>query len=176
MRKLQIGPGKAYFPGWDNVDIFSNVRADLYASALALPYEPETFDLLYSSHVLEHINRNMTVAALSHWHSLLRKGGVLRLAVPSFSAVVEYYNKEKDLVPLLGLLFGGQRFILDSHCCVFDEMFLTKLLKQVGFTEIRKWDWRKTEHAQFDDYSQAYLPHMDKEEGLLMSLNMEAVK
>jgi hypothetical protein len=27
-----------------------------------------------------------------------------------------------------------------------------------------------------DDYSQSYLPHMDKENGTLMSLNLEAVK
>ena len=27
-----------------------------------------------------------------------------------------------------------------------------------------------------DDYSQSYYPHMDKEDGKLMSLNVEAVK
>jgi hypothetical protein len=53
---------------------------------------------------------------------------------------------------------------------------LTRLLEDAGFTEIRHWDWRCTEHAHIDDYSQAYLPHLDKDNGLLMSLNLEAVK
>jgi hypothetical protein len=30
--------------------------------------------------------------------------------------------------------------------------------------------------VEFDDHSQAYLPHMDKENGTLISLNIEAVK
>ena len=38
------------------------------------------------------------------------------------------------------------------------------------------WDWRKTEHSQFDDHSQAYLPKMNKEHGTLISLNVEAIK
>ena len=49
-------------------------------------------------------------------------------------------------------------------------------LRRVGFAEMRRWDWRRTEHAAIDDYSQAYLPHLDRENGLLMSLNLEAVK
>jgi hypothetical protein len=32
------------------------------------------------------------------------------------------------------------------------------------------------ELAGFDDYSQAYIPHMDKEGGRLISLNLEAEK
>jgi len=37
-------------------------------------------------------------------------------------------------------------------------------------------DWRDTDHVNYDDFSQAHLPHMDKVNGLLMSLNLEAVK
>jgi hypothetical protein len=46
----------------------------------------------------------------------------------------------------------------------------------VGFKEVYLWDWRETEHSHIDDFSQAYLPHMDKENGVLMSLNIEAKK
>jgi ubiquinone/menaquinone biosynthesis C-methylase UbiE len=176
MKRLHVGPGKAYLPGWENVDIFSNIKADVYASALALPYPIETFDMAYVCHVLEHINRNMTLSALSHWRSLLKPGGILRLAVPDFDAVVKYYTKTRSLTSLIGLLYGGQKFILDQHCIVFNEETLTMALQSVGFKEIRKWDWRQTDHSMFDDYSQAYLPSMQKDTGLLMSLNLEAIK
>ena len=46
----------------------------------------------------------------------------------------------------------------------------------VGFKDIKRYDWRETEHAEFDDHSQAYLPHMDKENGTLISLNVECTK
>ena len=41
---------------------------------------------------------------------------------------------------------------------------------------MKRYDLRDTEHADIDDCSQAYLPHMDKENGVLMSLNVEATK
>ena len=53
---------------------------------------------------------------------------------------------------------------------------LSGLLLKAGFASVRRWDWRETEHAEIDDYSQAHLPHMDKENGRPMSLNLEAVK
>jgi len=46
----------------------------------------------------------------------------------------------------------------------------------IGFKDIKRYDWRKTEHFYVDDYSQTYYPHMDKEDGKLMSLNVEAIK
>jgi hypothetical protein len=45
-----------------------------------------------------------------------------------------------------------------------------------GGGEIERYDWRETEHVDIDDYSQAYIPHMDKENGALVSLNVEALK
>jgi hypothetical protein len=59
---------------------------------------------------------------------------------------------------------------------IFDKKFLTDVLKQCGFDEIHEWDWRKVEHGKYDDYSQSYFPHMDKENGILVSLNLEAKK
>lgn len=59
---------------------------------------------------------------------------------------------------------------------IFDEEFLCRELLDLGFREVRRWDWRATEHADVDDYSQAHIPHLDKETGKLMSLNLEAVK
>ncbi len=77
---------------------------------------------------------------------------------------------------LVGLVCGSQRSQFDYHKMIFDEALLTDLLCDAGFGEIRWWDWRKTEHTDVDDFSQAYLPHMDKENGRLMSLNLEGVK
>jgi len=176
LRRLHIGSGNTYLPGWINVDVFSNIKADLYSSALALPYERESFDLIYSSHVLEHFTRHFVMAALTHWRDLLVPGGILRLAVPNFKTICEYYTKTLDLQSVMGLLHGGQDSLFNVHQVSFDVFVLTKTLERVGFTEVRPWDWRKTDHADHDDYSQAYLPHLQKEGGLHMSLNLEAVK
>ena len=53
---------------------------------------------------------------------------------------------------------------------------MKKDLETIGFTNIHRYDWRDTEHSYIDDFSQCYLPHMDKENGMLMHLNLEATK
>lgn len=177
MRKLHIGCGKAYLPrenGWINHDVFESTRADIYSDMTALPFDRGYFDLIYCSHVLEHQHRRMILATLSHWHSLLGRGGVLRLAVPDFAAVCQRYQETKDLKELVGLLYGGQDHPKNFHTMAFDEATLTEALVRAGFIGVRHWDWRTTEHANYDDYSQAYLPAFEKTNGLLVSLNLEA--
>ena len=87
-----------------------------------------------------------------------------------------YFSVVNRLSGLIGLVSGGQHDRYDYHRMIFDQPLLTDLLHQAGFREVRRWDWRDTGHCQIDDYSQAYLPHLDKESGRLMSLNLEAVK
>jgi hypothetical protein len=60
------------------------------------------------------------------------------------------------------------------HKTVYDYISIVHLLESVGFENIQKWDWRSVEHGKYDDHSQAYHPHMDKENGIPVSLNVEA--
>lgn len=178
--KLNLGCGKCYLPpelGWINIDLFTCGKADAYYDVTSLPYEKESFSLVYVSHLLEHTHRFAVVATLSHWRSLLRPGGILRLAVPDFSAIVKWYNKTGNLDDVMGLLYGRQDMYLNRHTVAFDAGTLRRDLVRAGFETVRHWDWRKTEHAQFDDYSQCRLPHMsDGPDTIWCSLNLEAVK
>lgn len=175
-RKLHIGAGNVHLPGFINIDLFDMHQQDLYCDLTRLPWDPASFDLVYASHVLEHVQRRMVTATLHHWGDMLRKGGVLRLAVPSFDAVVERYKETRDLNEVMGLLYGGQTYPRNNHFVAFNFQTLRDHLLRAGFKKVRPWDWKNTEHKDHDDYSQCFLPHMDKENGRLMSLNLEAVK
>lgn len=173
-KRLHLGCGKAYLPGFLNVDLFSNIKADAYHDVTNLPYPVESFDEVYCCHLLEHVHRHAVVATLNHWRSLLKPGGILRLAVPNFEAICEHYMENRNLEVLMGLIYAAQDNYLNRHTVTFDRQYLTKMLESAGFVEIGMWDWRQTEQKDHDDFSRAYLPAFDFERGKLMSLNMKA--
>jgi len=155
-----------YVPGVDKVDNIKFLRS----------FSANSVDVIYACAVLEHFSRWEYMIALKRWYELLKPGGVLRVSVPSFEALAEYYVQHKDLKPLIGMLYGGQDYEENFHHMCWDRRTLEEDLRTAGFDHITEYDWRKTEHADLDDFSQAYLPHMDKEHGKLMHLNLEARK
>lgn len=175
--KLHIGCGDVILPGWVNLDALPGPRVDVVDDAFHLTSIPDdSVDCIYASHILDHFSRNDTHEVLKRWYAKLRPEGTLRLAVSDFAAVVEEYLGGRLLEELLGLLIGGHKTDFDKHGTAFDRSSLKRALEAAGFTDVRWWDWSTTEHAAYDDFSQAYMPHMDKEHGRLMSLNLEAKK
>jgi predicted SAM-dependent methyltransferase len=177
--KLHLGCGQRHIPGFVHVDLSPAPHVDVVGPVERLPFDDASASLVYASHVLEHFGRSEYKMVLKEWFRVLAPGGVLRLAVPDFAACAALYYESgltDRISGLVGLLVGGQRDTNDFHKMVFDEASLRLDLLDTGFATVRRWDWRTTEHAGVDDYSQAYIPHLHKEEGRMMSLNMEAVK
>lgn len=177
LKRLHLGCGARHIPGFVHVDIRPLPHVDVVSELASLPMLPDgCAELVYASHVLEHFPRHQTGAVLSEWRRLLAPGGVLRLAVPDFAQLVRVYQANGgDLGEIIGPLVGRQDHPHNFHYNVFDRRSLTAALEQAGFRHVREWDWRQTDHAAVDDFSQAYLPHMQKDTGVLISLNLEAV-
>ncbi len=177
IKKLHLGCGNRYIPGFIHVDLADYPHIDYKHNVSDLSmFEDNSIELIYACHVLEHFKRYEVEKVLKEWHRVLAPKGILRLAVPDFEAIVLVYGKYKDIELVMGLLYGGQQYEYNFHHVLFDFKYLEKLLKKVGFKNIHRYDWRNTVHRDYDDYSQAYIPHMDKENGVLMSLNIEGEK
>lgn len=181
MTKLHLGCGAKELPGYVHVDIKEHPhvehRADITDDLTHL-FPAGSVTEIYACHVLEHIGRQDVVTTLLNWRKLLSVGGTLRLAVPDFEAVVSVYQHDPASLhrSLLGLLHGGQRDEWDYHVMSYDFDRLRALLEQVGFTEVRRYDWQDFLPTDYDDYSRCYLPHLDFANGRLMSLNVVATK
>lgn len=175
--KLHLGCGLKKIKGYVNIDIRPDVNPDIIDDIYTLNKIPNnSVDVIYACHVLEHFGRHEYLNVLKRWFEILKEGGILRISVPNFQSVNEYYNDTKDLSKLMGLLYGGQTYKENFHYYMWDFNSLKNDLIYINFKEVNHFDWRKTEHSNIDDFSQAYLPHMDKENGKLMSLNVEAKK
>ncbi|MBI5912308.1 MAG: methyltransferase domain-containing protein [Betaproteobacteria bacterium] len=181
--QLHLGCGKRYIPGFIHIDLDDFPHIDHRSRIDRLPMFPdETADLIYCCHGLEYFDRIEAPEVLREWHRVLRKGGILRVSVPDFSALISVYENTGNLNAILGPLYGRMAINTEKgdaviyHRTAYDYRSLEELCLTVGFRSVCRYDWRKTIHKDYDDYSQAYLPHMDKDGGLLISLNIEAQK
>lgn len=175
--KLHLGCGKRHIPGFTHIDAVEYPHVDHVATIDNLSFiQNASVDLIYTCHVLEHFRRKDVARVLREWWRVLIPGGTLRVSVPDFARLCDVYQKTQDLNQVIGPIFGRQDYLYNIHYNVFDETSLRALLTDCGFGTVRRYDWRGTEHASIDDYSQAYVPHMDKVNGMLISLNVEATK
>jgi len=176
MIKINMGCGKTNFgEGWIHIDSVNYKHID-HNNIFEFPYN--NVDLIYASHLLSYFDITTLNNLLTYWKSKLVKDGILRLAVPDFKKMCQLYSSGWELKyfigPLYGKMYSGDEIIFHKIC--FDEESLSSLLKKIGFKNLRRWDYRLVDHGIFDDHSQAYLPHMDKEKGTLISLNIECNK
>ncbi len=184
--KVHLGCGSVNIPGFINIDIdnLPHIKYQVDIRDLDV-FSDNSVDLIYSSHSLEYFDRSEVKLVLREWWRVLRPGGTLRVAVPDFEAIVKIYLSSGDLDSqgILGPLYGRwpykkEKGEIDTmyHKTTYDYNSLKKVLKNAGFKNIRRYTWQNTIHKDYDDYSQAYIPHMDKENGILISLNVEAEK
>lgn len=181
---LHLGCWKRYIPGFIHIDLVDLPHIDYKHDVTTLPmFSDESVDLIYASHVLEYFDRQQARLVLKEWGRVLKAGGTLRLAVPDFPALVKVYEMSGELDNILGPLYGRMEIaahkesgVVIYHKTVYDFASLKRTLEECSFTDVHRYEWRETIHKDYDDHSQAYFPHMDKEHGLLVSLNIEATK
>jgi predicted SAM-dependent methyltransferase len=184
MTKLHLGCWKREIPGFVNVDLCDLPHIHFNSSIDDLHFiSDSSVELIYCSHSLEYFDYNGVQNCLKEWKRVLVGGGTLRLAVPDFDKLIEVYLATgKNISKIIGPLFGRMELNTKSskdfifHKSIFNLDSLKKTLMDAGFDSVEKWDWRQTEHSEVDDHSQAYYPHMDKENGILISLNVQCKK
>ena len=179
MIKINMGCGWRNFgKEWIHIDGGDYSHLDS-KNIFNLEFEKDSVDLIYSSHVVEYFDKKDATKLLKEWHRVLKPGATLRIAVPDFEAMSKLYTSKKVnidqiLGPVYGIMKMGDMSI--QHKTAYDFKKIKDLLTGLGFKDVEKYDWRKTCHANHDDHSQAYIPHMDKDNGNLISLNVECKK
>lgn len=92
MKALNLGCGDRYLSGWVNVDFNSNSPSVTSHNLLtSLPFPDNEFDVVYSSHVLEHFTVAEAKFFLSEIFRVLKPGGLLRIVVPDLERFVTGY-------------------------------------------------------------------------------------
>jgi predicted SAM-dependent methyltransferase len=103
-----------------------------------VPFESESIDFLYSSHMLEHLFPEDATLLVSDMYRALRKGGRLRLAVPDLEHAVRLYENGQKETALRYFFIPSRSELFDQHHYMYDFDLLKRLLESVGFREIER--------------------------------------
>jgi len=79
--KIDIGCGKNKKAGFIGVDIDPDSDADVIASALNLPFDDDSIDEVYSSHLVEHFTPEEAHIFFNEIYRVLKKGGKIYLKI-----------------------------------------------------------------------------------------------
>ncbi|MCS6862601.1 MAG: methyltransferase domain-containing protein [Abditibacteriales bacterium] len=106
----------------------------------ALPFADETFDVVFSSNVLEHVRSPATV--LSETRRVLKRGGLMHVVVPNYGSIWEGHYALfwiPYLPPQLGKwyvrLYGRDPSFIDTLQFI-NPLWLRRLLWEVGGFEV----------------------------------------
>lgn len=79
--KLDIGCGKHKKEGFIGIDIDKDSQADIIASALDLPFDDNSVDEIYSSHLVEHFSPAQAKKFFAEIYRVLKKDGWASLKI-----------------------------------------------------------------------------------------------
>lgn len=158
MKRLEIGPKphRRRRSGWDTLDCQPGSTFRLRWGYEPLPFNSGAYDLVFASHVLEHIPWFRAADAIAEVHRILCVGGTFEVWVPDFSKIVRAYfdgsilddgwlplNAERDPWKSLNarLFWGARRGEVGQeqhyHRACYDEVSLRRLLSSAGFQSVR---------------------------------------
>ena len=135
-----------------NVAFIANCRRleIRYADAARrIPHASGTVDAVYSSHMIEHLDRREAASFLAECLRVLKPGGVLRLVAPDLRwSILEYMEKGRadefvaqlqfDVERPRGLVDGIRRLLSGGrgHHWMYDGPSLRSLVAASGFSDV----------------------------------------
>jgi SAM-dependent methyltransferase len=162
-RCLEIGPGDTRISGFETLNILGGNHVDYVCDASRkLPFGDDTFEIIYASHILEHIPWFKIEEVLREWARILRPGGSLEIWVPDglkiCKALVDYellgindiekdgwYRFNPNKCPykwISGRLFTygdgtGNPCHPNWHRALFTPQYVKQLMSNVGLINVR---------------------------------------
>lgn len=124
-----------------NKDIF------LHDLRKKFPWSNNSVDIIYSSHTLEHLNKQEGYRFLQECYRVLKKEGTIRIIVPDLKEIIAKYTEGKitadDFINKLDVSYERPHdkpwkktlapFISFPHKCMYDTQSLIRIMSEIGF-------------------------------------------
>jgi ubiquinone/menaquinone biosynthesis C-methylase UbiE len=161
-RMLEIGPGLHRIPDFETINVIDGKNVDYIVDiAKTTPFSDNSFDVIYASHVFEHVPWFLQKELFKEMFRILKKTGVLEVWVPDGGKIIETvynyeqtgvnnidkdgwyrFNDEKNVVTWAnGRIFTygdgtANLYHPNWHKTLYTPQWLTELFRQAGFSKI----------------------------------------
>lgn len=97
MKYLNIGCGNNFHSDWINLDLYKSKDVLYHNIKKKLPFINNSVDVIYHSHVLEHLEKDEAENFIKDCFRILKPGGIMRVVVPDLEQIAREYivNLEK---------------------------------------------------------------------------------
>lgn len=137
------------------VDIREDAEPDYRCDVRCLPFDDKSFDIVFSSHVLEHFPRAQWKNVLMEWLRLVAEDGKILLVLPNIKWAAHMIINENIINDdVLNVLYGAQSYEYDFHYngltpermeqALAENDFKVTSLKEEGYNmiiEARREEW-----------------------------------
>lgn len=124
------------------VDIREEVNPDYRCDIRKLPFATGEFDVVFSSHTLEHFPLKEVPSVVEEWIRVMKPDGELRLMLPNLEwAAQQIVNGECDM-DCMNVLYGAQTYDENYHKMGFTPKIVEQMLTNYGFRWYI-WDFHK---------------------------------
>lgn len=192
VRGLHVGCGSHLIDGFLNADLSSTsgrvVRLD---ATKTFPFDDESFDYIFSEHMIEHVAYADGLNMLHECHRVLKKGGKIRISTPDLESVAALSRDDRTELQNAYIAWSiGQfashasdadpTFVINNffrdwgHQFIYARHTLAASLKRCGFADITA--------CQLSESCTPELRHLENEERMpagflaLETFTLEATK
>jgi predicted SAM-dependent methyltransferase len=116
-------------------DIREDMKPDVVCDVRHLPVPDQTFDILFSSHTLEHFSWQSADKVLREWARVLKVGGELRLVVPNLRYVAKRLLDDTVIPSDYWVIYGEQDYPKNFHGIGFTPKTLASIVESLGIFE-----------------------------------------
>jgi predicted SAM-dependent methyltransferase len=88
---LNVGCGASFSAEWTNLDLHPRRHVLAHDVRDPLPFPDESFDAVYTSHLLEHLEPEVGLRLVEEMNRVLVFGGVIRVVVPDLEDICREY-------------------------------------------------------------------------------------